>query len=58
MNSFTFIYLLFFPGFTLTVSNGFFVAAKSAMDKSVVKKLAMTNLHPIIAVVDSIAKLF
>jgi hypothetical protein len=39
-------------------SNGFFVAAKSATDKSVAKKSATTNLHPIFAVADSVAKLF
>jgi hypothetical protein len=42
----------------LIVSNGIFVAAKSATDKSVAKKLATTNLHPIFAVADSVAKLF
>jgi hypothetical protein len=40
------------------MSNGLSVAAKSAMDKSVTKKSAMTNLHPIFAVADSVAKLF
>jgi len=39
-------------------SNGFFVAAKSATDKFVAKKTATTNLHPIFAVADSVAKLF
>jgi hypothetical protein len=42
----------------LTISNGFSVAAKSATDKSVAKNLATTNLHPICAVADSVAKLF
>jgi hypothetical protein len=34
------------------------VAAKSATDKSVAQKSATTNLHPIFAVADSVAKLF
>jgi hypothetical protein len=42
----------------LILSNGFFVAVKSAMDLSVAKKSATTNLHPIFAVADSVAKLF
>jgi hypothetical protein len=42
----------------LIVSNGLSVAAKSATDKSVAKKSATTNLHPICAVADSVAKLF
>jgi hypothetical protein len=42
----------------LIVSNGISVAAKSAMDKSVAKKSATTNLHLIFAVADSVAKLF
>jgi hypothetical protein len=42
----------------LIVSNGISVAAKSATDKSVAKKSATTNLHPIFAVADSVAKLF
>ena len=42
----------------LFVSNGFSIATKSATNKSVAKKSATTNLHPIFAVVDSIAKLF
>jgi len=42
----------------LIVSNGFSVAAKSATDKSVAQKSATTNLHPIFAVADSVAKLF
>jgi hypothetical protein len=42
----------------LIVSNEIFIAAKSATDKSVAKKSATTNLHPIFAVADSIAKLF
>jgi len=42
----------------LIVSNIIFVAAKSAMDKSVAKKSATTNLHPRFAVADSVAKLF
>jgi hypothetical protein len=42
----------------LIVSNRIFVAAKSAMDKSVAKKSATTNLHPRFAVADSVAKLF
>jgi hypothetical protein len=42
----------------LIVSNGISVAAKSIMDKSVAKKSATVNLHPIFAVADSIAKLF
>jgi hypothetical protein len=39
-------------------SNGISVAAKSAMDKSVTKKSATTNLHPRFAVADSVVKLF
>jgi len=39
-------------------SNGISVAAKSATDKSVAKKSAMTNLHLIFVVVDSVIKLF
>jgi hypothetical protein len=42
----------------LILSNGFSVAAKSATDLSVFKKSATTNLHPIFAVADSVAKLF
>jgi len=42
----------------LILSNGISVAAKSATDKSVTKKSAMTNLHLIFAVADFIAKLF
>jgi hypothetical protein len=42
----------------LTVCNEFSVAAKSTTDKSVAKKSATTNLHPIFAVADSVAKLF
>jgi hypothetical protein len=42
----------------LIVSNEISVAAKSVMDKSVAKKSATANLHPIFAVADSIAKLF
>jgi len=42
----------------LIVSNGFSVAAKSATDKSIVKKSATTDLHPIFVVTDFIAKLF
>jgi len=42
----------------LNFSNGFSVAAKSATDKSVAKKSATINLHPIFAVADSVAKLF
>jgi hypothetical protein len=42
----------------LIVSNKIFVAGKSAMDKSVAKKSATTNLHLIFAVADSVAKLF
>jgi hypothetical protein len=42
----------------LNFSNGFSVVAKSATDKSVAKKLTTTNLHPIFAVADSVAKLF
>jgi len=42
----------------LIVSNEIFVAAKSATDKSVAKKLATINLHLKFAVVDSVAKLF
>ena len=42
----------------LIVSNGIFVAAKSATNKFVAKKSATINLHPIFAVADSIAKLF
>jgi len=42
----------------LIVSNEFSVAAKSATDKFVAKKLAMINLHLIFAIADSVAKLF
>ena len=42
----------------LILSNGFSVAVKSATDLSVAKKSATTNLHPIFAVADSVAKLF
>jgi len=42
----------------LIVSNGISVAAKSATDKSVAKKSAMTNLHLIFVVADSVVKLF
>jgi hypothetical protein len=42
----------------LIVSNGFSVAAKSTMDKSVAKKSATTDLHPIFVITDFIAKLF
>jgi hypothetical protein len=42
----------------LIVSNGFFVAAESATDKSVAQKSATTNLHRIFSVADSVAKLF
>jgi len=42
----------------LIVSNGISIAVKSATDKSVAKKSAMTNLHSIFAVADSVAKLF
>jgi hypothetical protein len=42
----------------LIVSNGIPVAEKSATDKSVAKKSTTTNLHPIFAVADSVAKLF
>jgi len=42
----------------LIVSNGISVAVKSATDKSVAKKSATTNLHPIFTVADSVAKLF
>jgi hypothetical protein len=42
----------------LIVSIGISVAVKSATDKSVAKKSATTNLHPIFAVADSVAKLF
>jgi hypothetical protein len=42
----------------LIISNGFSVAAKSATDLSVAKKSATTNLHPIFAVADFVAKLF
>jgi hypothetical protein len=42
----------------LIVSNGIFVAVKSTTDKSVAKKSAMTNLHLIFVVADSVAKLF
>ena len=40
------------------VSNGLSVAEKSATDLSVAKKSATTNLHPICAVADFVAKLF
>jgi hypothetical protein len=42
----------------LIVSIGISVALKSATDKSVAKKSATINLHPIFVVVDSVAKLF
>jgi len=42
----------------LIVSNGFFVAAESATDKSVAQNSATTNLHRIFSVADSVAKLF
>jgi hypothetical protein len=42
----------------LILSNGFSVAVKLATDLSVAKKSAMTNLHPIFAVADFVAKLF
>jgi hypothetical protein len=42
----------------LVVSIGLSVAVKSATDKSVAKKSATTNLHPIFTVADSVAKLF
>jgi len=42
----------------LILSNGIFVAAKSATDKFVAKKSATTNLHPVFAVANSVAKLF
>jgi hypothetical protein len=42
----------------LILSNGFSVAVKSATDLSVAKKSSTTNLHPIFAVADSVAKLF
>jgi hypothetical protein len=40
------------------VSNGLSVAAKSATEKSVAEKSATTNLHQILSVADSVAKLF
>jgi hypothetical protein len=42
----------------LLVSNGLSVVAKSATDKSIVKKSATTNLHRIFAIADFVAKLF
>jgi hypothetical protein len=42
----------------LIVSNGIFVAAKSATNKYVAKKSTTTNLHLIFVVADSVAKLF
>jgi hypothetical protein len=42
----------------LIVRSGISVAAKSAMDKSVAKKSATTNLHLIFVVADSVTKLF
>jgi hypothetical protein len=42
----------------LIVSIGISVALKSATDKSVAKKSATINLHPIFVVADSVAKLF
>jgi hypothetical protein len=42
----------------LIVSIGISVAVKSATDKSVAKKSATTNLHPIFVVADFVAKLF
>jgi hypothetical protein len=42
----------------LIINIGIFVIEKSAMDKSIAEKSATTNLHPIFAVADSIAKCF
>ena len=42
----------------LIVRSGISVAAKSAMDKSVAKISATTNLHLIFVVADSVTKLF